>query len=227
MHCWGIVLQMSCLYSCELLSLSLSLSQVLSSHPSHSPSLRPLEELSSSPSPVSSTNHSGIKRKELPSCLQYLPPQQPEPFHGSVMLGNQTDNLYCKICQVQCPGAFNLKQHLKGKKHKGKIEEMEHNRKYGGEKANQLQWCELCKVACMNETLLEQHLQGKRHLEKLQELDSLKHGEEIPNQPKWCDLCKLWCMSEYNFKEHIEGQKHVFQLHAFEKEKRTKQIVID
>ncbi|KAL4633596.1 hypothetical protein ACB092_04G133500 [Castanea dentata] len=193
------------------------------SSPSHSP--RPLEGPNSSPSPVPSTNLSGIKQKELTNCLQYLQPEQPGLSHGSVMLKDQLDNLFCKICQVQCSSAFNLEQHFKGRKHKAKVEELELNRNYGGEKANQLQFCELCKVTCMNETLLKLHLQGKKHKEKLQQLESLQHGEEIPNQPKWCGLCKIWCMGDHNFKEHLEGQKHIVQLHAFQKEKRAKQII--
>ncbi|KAL4607632.1 hypothetical protein ACB092_09G189300 [Castanea dentata] len=152
---------------------------LLSSHssPSHSP--RPLERpsASASASPVPSTNHSVLSSLSSPS---------PSPI----------DNLFCKICQVQWSGAFNLKQHFKERKHKVKVEELELNRKYGGEKANQLQCCELCKVTCMNETLLKLHLQGKKHEEKLQQLESLQHGEEIPNQPKWCELCKVTCMNE-------------------------------
>ena len=93
------------------------------------------------------------------------------------MLKNQIDNLFCKICQVQCSSAFNLKQHFKGRKHKAKVEELELNRKYGGGKANQLQCCELCKVICMDETLLKQHFQGKKHKHKLQEAESLKRGK--------------------------------------------------
>lgn len=133
------------------------------SNPSPSPNLTPAEGPSSRPSPVLSTSLLGTKQKELTTHLQYLPPQQPQPFHGSVILGNETDNLFCEACQVQCSGAFNLKQHVEGRKHKGKMEELEHIRKYGGEKANQLQWCELCNISCMNESLLEQHLQGARH----------------------------------------------------------------
>ncbi len=59
-----------------------------------------------------------------------------------------------------CSGAFNLRQHLNGRKHKGKIEELERIRKYGGEKANQ-------------------HLQGAMDREKLQELESGKDGGEV------------------------------------------------
>lgn len=97
------------------------------------------------------------------------------------------------MCQVLCSGAFNLRQHLEGRKHKGKIEELEHIRKCGGEKANQ-------------------HLQGARYREKLQELEYGKDGGEVLNWPKWCELCKLWCPSEYDFKQHLEGQKHAFRL---------------
>jgi hypothetical protein len=75
--------------------------------------------------------------------------------------------------QVLCSGAFNLRQHVEGRKHKGKIEELEHIRKCEGEKANQ-------------------HLQGARHREKLQELEYGKDGGEVLNRPKWCELCKLF-----------------------------------
>ncbi|XP_059444531.1 uncharacterized protein LOC132176365 [Corylus avellana] len=194
--------------------------EVPPSHPTPSPNLTPAAGPSSSP--VLSTSLVGAKRKEPTTCLQYLPPQQPQPFHGTVILGNEADNLFCEVCQVHCSGAFSLKQHVEGRKHKGKIEELEHIRKYGGEKANQLQWCELCNISCMNETLLEQHLQGARHREKLQELESGKGGGEILNQPKWCKLCKLWCPCEYNFKQHLEGHKHGLRLQAFQQKKRAK-----
>ncbi|KAK4568131.1 hypothetical protein RGQ29_003771 [Quercus rubra] len=196
------------------------------SSPNHSPI--PLEGPSSSPSPssspVPSTNLSGIKRKELTNCLQYLQPEQPGLSHGTVMLKDQIDNLFCKICQVQCSGAFNLEQHFKGRKHKAKVEELELNRKYGGEKANQLQCCELCKVTCMNETLLKLHLQGKKHKEKRQQLEFLQHGEEIPNQPQWCELCKVTCMNETLLKQHFQGKKHQDKLQELESLKHGEEI---
>jgi hypothetical protein len=143
------------------------------SHPSPSPSLTPADGPSSSPSPVLSTSLLGTKQKEPTTCLQYLPPQQPQPFHGNVILGNEPDNSFCEMRQVLCSGAFNLRQHVEGRKHKGKIEELEHIRKCEGEKANQ-------------------HLQGARHREKLQELEYGKDGGEVLNRPKWCELCKLF-----------------------------------
>jgi hypothetical protein len=146
--------------------------QVPPSHPSPSPNLTPADGPSSSP--VLSTSLLGAKRKELTTGFQYLPPQQPQPFHGIVIPGNEADNGFCKVCQVHCSGAFNLKQHVEGRKHKEKIEELEGARhreklhvleygKGGGEIPNQPKWCKLCKLWCPCEYNFKQHLEGQKH----------------------------------------------------------------
>ncbi|TKY73347.1 Zinc finger RNA-binding protein [Spatholobus suberectus] len=159
--------------------------------------------------PISSL--SGTKRKESPTRSAHHPHQQP--FHGSLNHQAKTDDLCCKICQISCLGPFNLKQHLRGHKHKQKLQ-------MG--RSNQTQWCEVCSVLCMNEDLLKLHFQGQKHKAKLQMLEISKQGGEASNKPKWCELCKLWCSDEFAFKQHLEGKKHIIQLHAMEKEKERR-----
>ncbi|KAL2318360.1 hypothetical protein Fmac_032236 [Flemingia macrophylla] len=165
----------------------------------------------SCPSPSSSKFSLETKgKKESPTRSVHLPNLQhhQQPFHGSLNHKFNRDDLFCKICQIFCSSAFNLKQHFNGQKH---------NRKLQMGKSNRMQWCEVCSVTCMDEDLLKLHLQGQRHKTKLKMLEISKEGGEAPNRPKWCEQCKLWCSDEFAFKQHLEGKKHIFTLHTMEK----------
>ncbi|RDX80491.1 Zinc finger RNA-binding protein, partial [Mucuna pruriens] len=148
---------------------------------------------------------SGTKRKE-PSTRS----SHQQPFHESFNGEAKTDDIHCKICQISCSSPSNLKQHLKGHKHRQTVQKG---------RSNQTQWCEVCSVLCMNEDLLKLHFQGQKHKAKLQMLKINKEYGEAPNKPRWCELCKVWCSDEFSFKQHLEGKKHIVQLHVMEKEK--------
>ncbi|KAJ7978470.1 Zinc finger RNA-binding protein [Quillaja saponaria] len=175
------------------------------------------------PSPSLSPHLSEIKQKEPTSSHDHQPSQQPQKINGNLIYKSQADNLCCKVCQVYCSGPFNFKQHLRGHKHKAKLQELEFRKKNGGEVAvTQRKWCELCKVSCMNESLLEMHLQGQKHKAKVQELEvSKRSGGCNPKQRKWCDLCKIWCIDNFSFEQHLDGKKHFLRLHSVEIEKET------
>ncbi|KAJ4961634.1 hypothetical protein NE237_021544 [Protea cynaroides] len=116
----------------------------------------------------------GEKRKEPSSNQGCLPPRQQKPSYTLQRLRKKSLNLICEVCQVPCSGLFNLKQHLKGSKHKAKLQELEDCQNSGTEPL----WCELCEVPCMNWECWQQHLTGKKHLAHLQAIEDAKQMRE-------------------------------------------------
>lgn len=71
--------------------------------------------------------------------------------------------------------AFNLNQHLQGKKHKAKCAAAFGNQTIdSGFCEIKFLWCQECNVPCMNEFSLAQHRAGKKHFQRLHQLQTLK-----------------------------------------------------
>ncbi|KAA8542503.1 hypothetical protein F0562_023655 [Nyssa sinensis] len=200
----------------------------LDPHPSYqlsssnrSPIPRPLPAPSRIPSPRPSL--SGIKRIATTSNHQCLPPQQRTPSQNNYIIIDQVGNFFCKICRVPCSGASNLKQHLKGHKHKATLQWLQLNRKNGEKNEDQRPQCELCQIWCTNDDSFNMHLKGQKHQAKLQVLElSKENGGEKVNQRPRCELCQIWCMNEDAFKQHLKGKTHVTRLYAIEEKNRAR-----
>ncbi|XP_058228036.1 uncharacterized protein LOC131336265 [Rhododendron vialii] len=152
----------------------------------------------------------GIKRKATTSNLQYRPPKQPQPSNNNFVTVDPLGNFFCKACQVPCSGPDCLKQHLKGHKHKAKMQCLQMSKREGRGKEGALH-CELCQIWCTDGDALEMHLKGKSHQAKVQELEYGREGKEL--RPR-CELCQIWCMNEDAFQQHLKGKNHITRLYA-------------
>lgn len=187
---------------------------------SSSPSVRPSSIPTSKSLSSSSPGLSGMKRNAAPSGGQSLLPPQPQTLNDNPMHTNQTDVIFCAICNVPCFGSHNYKQHLDGQKHKAKQQNIISSRKNvgrGSKEANQQRWCKVCNIGCTSSELFKQHLCGKKHKVELRKLTSVQKGSEaILMQPKYCKLCDLWCPNEDGYMMHLEGKRHIIRQHDIE-----------
>ncbi|KAL5723026.1 hypothetical protein ACHQM5_006472 [Ranunculus cassubicifolius] len=111
----------------------------------------------------------GANVRTDPVCI----PQGPEPVRK------------CEVCNCICPGLANYNQHMKGKKHKTRLEQLKlGNDNVGGgtEPIN----CEICKVVCMNEFAYKQHQAGKKHAVALQAIRYLNQSENGKRSTSRC-----------------------------------------
>ncbi|XP_049367571.1 uncharacterized protein LOC125832464 [Solanum verrucosum] len=141
---------------------------------------------------------------------------------GFVSLQQQhTTNVmhYCKDCEVFCSGDLCYEQHLRGNKHKVKLQCRGYSSVNG--KNKQVIRCDLCEIYCQDETLLKMHLKGQKHKAKQLEME---HGKKIKDEKGkllWCELCQVPCMNEDNFTSHRNGKKHRRQLCVLEELKKA------
>ncbi|KAI3942019.1 hypothetical protein MKX01_030265 [Papaver californicum] len=106
-------------------------------------------------SPLAGTKH------KTPANLTCSSPQPEQQSYVP-----QTVNLWCKVCQVPCSGAFNFKQHCEGRKHtqkKRKIEGLKHLNNCEDKKGLGPVLCDICSVPCTDGSAYRQHLDGKKH----------------------------------------------------------------
>ncbi|XP_050221108.1 uncharacterized protein LOC126671383 [Mercurialis annua] len=182
--------------------------------------LMPLEVQSSSlcpipiPSPMSisgSSQLSGIKRQAVEICLPAS--ETHEPAHG-------VDYTFCKDCQISISGYSNYIQHIDGRKHKLKLEELKFSRGSHdtiSDLSNQRFSCDLCKIWCTNRNLLEAHLEGQKHKSALVKADLAKNiGVQIVIQQPRCELCNITCSDEQLLMMHFQGKKHKAKLQNLE-----------
>ncbi|MBA0718339.1 hypothetical protein Golax_006093 [Gossypium laxum] len=124
----------------------------------------------------------------------------------------QLIHFYCEVCQVPCSCSLNYKNHLNGKKHKVKLQELKFGRKDSDEDCemeNPKPRCELCNIWCVDANALKQHLAGKKH-KKMQGKVATVEGD-IGEQLK-CELCGIGCPSKDLLHLHFNGKKHQEQL---------------
>ncbi|GMJ05783.1 hypothetical protein HRI_004247500 [Hibiscus trionum] len=149
------------------------------------------------------------RRKQVESPSK-SPPQQLQPSNY-FSLNDQPVHFYCEICQVPCSGSLNYNNHLNGKKHKVKFEELKFGWKDEGDDDcvtdNPKLWirCEKCKIWCIDENALKQHLAGKKHKKMQKKLETVggEMGEELE-----CALCGIGCSSKELLQLHLKGKKH-------------------
>lgn len=185
-----------------------------SSVPNHYPNPGPRPR----PHPTHQPSYSGIKRKAT-SGFRHQAPHKPQPPQENYIVVDSSGNMFCKLCEVPCSGPFCLKQHLKGHKHKAKLQLLKMDRKNGGEQGNKQPRCDLCQILCTNEDGLKMHYQGQKHKAKLQALETGQKNGDNATRP-WCGLCQIWCMNEDAFNQHLKGQKHLTRLYSMQEEER-------
>lgn len=136
---------------------------------------------------------SGVKRQVPTGSSKCNIPLKKKASNGSHISKEEgEDKLFCKICQVTCPGAISYNQHIEGQKHRTRLIDLKFDQKQIAEEGkSQRQWCELCDTWCMNQNSYEDHLGGQKHCSKLKKLES-KNCCENRKQAKYCNQCKIW-----------------------------------
>ncbi|XVE56876.1 hypothetical protein DITRI_Ditri04bG0045500 [Diplodiscus trichospermus] len=95
------------------------------SNPECMPSLRLCQNPSSRPTIYSDPRIS--ERKQLASSSSKSLSKQLQLPKGC-NLNHQSLNFFCEVCQVPCSGTLNSKQHVNGKRHKVKLQELKFSR---------------------------------------------------------------------------------------------------
>lgn len=90
-------------------------------------------------------------------------------------------DFFCDICDIDCITEFNLRMHVKGQKHKAKLEQVKGMRTAGGgggvgAKKIKRPHCELCGVFCIDHFSLWQHLLSRNHILKMLGSDKKAKG---------------------------------------------------
>ncbi|XVE54748.1 hypothetical protein DITRI_Ditri03aG0106500 [Diplodiscus trichospermus] len=178
------------------------------SNPECLPSPRPSQHPSSRPNSCSCPRIS--ERKQLsPSSMS--PPQELQRFKGC-NLNYQSQRFFCVVCQVPCSGSLNYEQHINGKKHKVKLQELKFDMKDGGDTcamANQKPWCKMCNIWCTDDNLLKLHLAGRKHKKMQEKLEHATRVEgDIVKEQNQCALCGIECSSKELLQLHFNGKKH-------------------
>lgn len=125
---------------------------------------------------------------------------------------NDSAIIFCKVCKVNCSGQVSYKQHLRGHKHRAKLQ-LHQMMNASGQKKQ----CNLCEIWCTDENALRLHLNGQKHKAKLQEIEQGKK----PSQMRWCNLCRVPCTNEDAYRLHLQGKNHLNNLRAMEAKKKA------
>ncbi|KAH9777981.1 hypothetical protein KPL71_007201 [Citrus sinensis] len=160
------------------------------------------------PSPPSSSSPrlSGMKRPTPTSTAdaECSSPELPESLDSHPEHAIQADSNFCSICHVPCSSAFNYNQHLKGRKHKAKLQELKlDGNSFGedGKVANGKGWC-------MDGNSFKMHL-GQKHLEERNKTElTAKSLVKVGEKQTWCRLCNIGFSSEELFRLHLNAKKH-------------------
>ncbi|KAG0543747.1 hypothetical protein BDA96_02G215600 [Sorghum bicolor] len=135
----------------------------------------------------------------------------------------------CRFCQSNCTCKSNLDDHLRGKRHKAKIQSLLEECKnmalnYGSlnsqpnivtldEESNPAStWnCSLCQAKCSRQSELANHLRGKRH--QLNFLVLQVEGKQYLSE--WgCGICQAKCNSVSQFENHCSSRGHQQKVEA-------------
>ncbi|PHT88287.1 hypothetical protein T459_10393 [Capsicum annuum] len=125
---------------------------------------------------------------------------------------------YCKDCEVYCSGDLCYEQHLRGNKHKVKLQCLGDSSVNG--KNKQVIRCDPCEISCQDEALLELHLKGQKHKAKQHEMEHGGKNEDENGKQFWCKVCQVPCTNGETFMLHLKGKKHRRQLCVLDQEKK-------
>lgn len=225
------------LNSQELPTRNASPRPIMSSNPSLSGVKRPavpnsreliIGNASSRPSSISNPLSSGVNHSG--QSAHVLQVQVMQTFSQSDTLMPRADSLFCEVCKVQCSGPLNYKQHINGKKHWSKKQEL----KFGGIKdrgddsavgnKRGRKWCSLCRIWCMNDDNMKMHLAGQKHKTEQDRLLHAQTGEMIEQQ-KWGDLCGIGGTDGLALQMHLDGKRHKAELSLRECRRKSDKYV--
>jgi hypothetical protein len=111
-----------------------------------------------------------------------------------------------------------LYQHIKGKKHKNKIDEKYLFKSDSNieELPNSRFKCIVCNLEINGPIPLEQHLNGKNHLKKINKFEILienskfdSHIEELEKSKFKCIVCNLEINGPITLEQHLIGKNHL------------------
>ncbi|KAJ1289712.1 hypothetical protein BS78_02G185500 [Paspalum vaginatum] len=134
----------------------------------------------------------------------------------------------CRFCQSNCTCKSDLENHLRGKRHKTKIQALlEECKKIAANcaspeadpqpntEADSSTWnCSLCQAKCNRQSDLANHLRGKRHL-----LNFLVLQVEAKQYlSEWgCGICQAKCNSVFQFEDHCSSMGHRQKVEALQR----------
>jgi hypothetical protein len=136
----------------------------------------------------------------------------------------------CRFCQSNCTCKSDLENHLRGKRHKAKIQALleecrnmvrtigsaqaksDPNNMTKDEENSASTWnCSLCQAKCTRQSELENHLKGKKH--KLNFLVLQVEAQKYLSE--WgCGICQAKCKSVSQFEDHCGGRGHQQKIQA-------------
>lgn len=141
-------------------------------------------------------------------------------------------NWVCRFCQSNCTCKSDLENHLRGKRHKAKIQSLleecrnvalncaalnsQPNTMTEDEQNNSAStWnCSLCQAKCTCQSDLANHLRGKRH--QLNFLVLQVEGKQYLSE--WgCGICQAKCNSVSQFEDHCSSWGHRQKVEALRK----------
>lgn len=145
-----------------------------------------------------------MKQPTPTSTAECSSPQLPQSLDSHPKHAIQADSIFCPICHVPCTSAFNYNQHLKGRKHKAKLQELKldgNSVGQDGEVANRKRWC-------MDGNSFKMHL-AQKDLEERNKMElTAKSLVKVGEKQTWCHLCSIGCSSEELFRLHLIARKH-------------------
>ncbi|CAN6174359.1 unnamed protein product [Urochloa humidicola] len=130
----------------------------------------------------------------------------------------------CRFCQSKCTCKSDMENHLRGKRHKAKVQALlvecknmvvnigsteaksDPNNLTQDEENPASAWnCSLCQAKCTRQSELENHLKGKRHQLNFLVLQ-VKAQQYLSD---WgCSICQAKCKSASQFEDHCSGRGH-------------------
>ena len=138
----------------------------------------------------------------------------------------------CRFCQSNCTCKSNLEDHLRGKRHKAKIQSLLEECKNMAVNCGSLNsqpnivtqdednnpastWnCSLCQAKCSRQSDMANHLRGKRH--QLNFLVLQVEGKQYLTE--WgCGICHAKCNSVSQFENHCSSRGHQQKVEALRK----------
>uniref|UniRef100_A0ACD5Y9F5 Uncharacterized protein n=1 Tax=Avena sativa TaxID=4498 RepID=A0ACD5Y9F5_AVESA len=137
----------------------------------------------------------------------------------------------CSICEVTCTCQTDLENHLRGTRHREKVQSLLEQSKIMARDSESRKailipdsrWiCRICHAHCTSESDLENHLAGTGHQLNTQDLGlgERKNPPQVAknhDQPfaKWnCTVCDAKCNSESQFEAHCRSSRHQQKIQA-------------
>ncbi|PUZ70744.1 hypothetical protein GQ55_2G258900 [Panicum hallii var. hallii] len=171
-----------------------------------------------------------VSRKKNANCQKATPTAEEARNVRQYAAEKPHPTWLCRFCQSNCTCKSDLENHLRGKRHKAKIQALLEECKntmmdFGStelksypnnvtkdeENPASIWNCSLCQTKCTRQSGLENHLKGKRH-----QLNFLVLQVEAQQYlSDWrCGICLAKCKSASQFEDHCSGRGHKQKIDA-------------